>query len=42
MIWMIPSWALALLVYLSLIVSAVAPVVLIVLLVKDYKRGKLW
>lgn len=39
---MISAGALAILVYLALTVTVITPVGLIILLLLDYKRGKLW
>lgn len=39
---MITASALAILVYLALAVTVLTPVGLIILLIRDYKRGTLW
>lgn len=39
---MISAGALSILVYCALTITVITPIVLITLLLRDYKRGKLW
>lgn len=39
---MISTAALSILIYIALAVTVITPVLFLVLLIRDYKRGKLW